>query len=353
MLAQPPLFVVADGLGGHEAGEVASSIAVETLRDHAPRRADAKALGRAVEPPTARCIRAAREGIGRSGHGHDAHRRDRRRHAHRDRARRRLARLPAARRARCERLTQDHSMVADMIRQGQLTEAESRVHPNRSVITRALGTDPNMVADTFEVDAAAGRPAAAVLRRPDRHARRRPDRRDPRALPRPRRRPLDALIDAANDAGGHDNITVVVVDIDGDGARGRRRARGDRKLRGVLAVLAVAARVRRSSWRRSATAPTATRSAAHFLIAENGVVVVYRGVPGHARAATRCSGRCVDTTSPVAALPPCRSSSASRDGVSAPTASRRRCASPARYRAMSRAPRSASSGHRDPTTPTP
>ena len=49
VLAQPPLFVVADGLGGHEAGEVASSIAVETLRDHAPRRPDAKALARAVQ----------------------------------------------------------------------------------------------------------------------------------------------------------------------------------------------------------------------------------------------------------------------------------------------------------------
>ncbi len=54
VLAQPPLFVVADGLGGHEAGEVASSIAVETLRDHAPRRPDAKALARAVRRPTAR-----------------------------------------------------------------------------------------------------------------------------------------------------------------------------------------------------------------------------------------------------------------------------------------------------------
>ncbi len=55
-----------------------------------------------------------------------------------------------------ERITQDHSMVADMIRQGTLTEEESRVHPNRSVITRALGSDPNMYADTYEVDADVG-----------------------------------------------------------------------------------------------------------------------------------------------------------------------------------------------------
>ena len=69
VLAQPPLFVVADGLGGHEAGEVASSIAVETLRDHAPRRPDAKALARAVRAANREVIRAAREGYGKQGMG--------------------------------------------------------------------------------------------------------------------------------------------------------------------------------------------------------------------------------------------------------------------------------------------
>ena len=69
VLAQPPLFVVADGLGGHEAGEVASSIAVETLRDHAPRRPDAKALARAVRAANREVIRAAREGFGKQGMG--------------------------------------------------------------------------------------------------------------------------------------------------------------------------------------------------------------------------------------------------------------------------------------------
>jgi len=55
-----------------------------------------------------------------------------------------------------EQLTQDHSMVADLVRQGRITAEESRSHPNRSVITRALGSDPNMLADTFEVEAAPG-----------------------------------------------------------------------------------------------------------------------------------------------------------------------------------------------------
>ena len=54
VLAQPPLFVVADGLGGHEAGEVASSIAVETLRDHAPRSPTPRRSRARCGRPTAR-----------------------------------------------------------------------------------------------------------------------------------------------------------------------------------------------------------------------------------------------------------------------------------------------------------
>ncbi|TLM81251.1 MAG: hypothetical protein FDZ75_07965, partial [Actinobacteria bacterium] len=64
VLAQAPLFVVADGLGGHQAGEVASSIAVETLRDNAPRKADSKALARAVRAANKEVMRAAKEGYG-------------------------------------------------------------------------------------------------------------------------------------------------------------------------------------------------------------------------------------------------------------------------------------------------
>ena len=217
VLAQPPLFVVADGLGGHEAGEVASSIAIETVRDHAPRRPDAKALARAVKAANREVIRSAREGYGKPGMGTTmtaaivegthiaiAHVGD--------------SRAYLLRSGTLEQITDDHSMVADMIRRGQLTEAEARYHPNRSVITRALGTDPSMVADTYELTAGRRRPAAAVHRRPDRHARGRDDRRDAR---RPTPTPASlrrALVDAANDAGGHDNISVVIVDIGGEGA---------------------------------------------------------------------------------------------------------------------------------------
>ena len=66
-----------------------------------------------------------------------------------------------------ERLTQDHSMVADIIRQGTLTEEEARVHPQRSVITRALGSDPNMAPDTFDVEASPGDELPPVRARAD------------------------------------------------------------------------------------------------------------------------------------------------------------------------------------------
>ena len=153
-------------------------------------------------------------------------------------------------------------MVADMVRRGQLTEEESRIHPNRSVITRALGTDPNMSADTYEVDAAAGdrlllctdgltgmlddAEIAEILAAY----------RDPQVAAR-------ALVDAANDAGGHDNITVVVVDIEGDGSRERHDRERDGGLRGVGCSAACWVLRRARSWRRHRrTAPIATRAPA-------------------------------------------------------------------------------------------
>jgi len=301
VLAQPPLFVVADGLGGHEAGEVASSIAVETLRDHAPRRPDAKALGRAVRAANREVIRSAREGLGKQGMGTTmtaaivegshiaiAHVGD--------------SRAYLLRAGRLEQLTEDHSMVADMIRRGQLTEAESRYHPNRSVITRALGTDANMTADVYELEAQPGdrlllctdgltgmledamiAETLATLREPSTAAR--------------------ALVDAANDAGGHDNISVVVVDVEGEGTHRRGAvvdASGARSGRGWLALigwlLLFALIVGGIAW---GTYQYAQSRA--YVKDVAGYVVVYQGVPG-AFAGFTLSHVAEETTIPVAAL---------------------------------------------------
>ena len=238
VLAQPPLFVVADGLGGHEAGEVASSIAVETLRDHAPRRPDAKALARAVKAANREVIRSAREGFGRQGMGTTmtaaivegtriaiAHVGD--------------SRAYLLHESTLTRVSEDHSMVADMIRRGQLTEAESRYHPNRSVITRALGSDPNMVADTYELDAS---PGDRLLLCTDGLTGMLEDGMICEVLEQYRSADAAArtLVDAANDAGGHDNISVIVVDIEGSAHSPRGSlidASGARSGRGWLAVI--------------------------------------------------------------------------------------------------------------------
>jgi protein phosphatase len=300
VLAQPPLFVVADGLGGHEAGEVASALAVETLRDHAPRRADAAALARAVRAANSAVIRAAKEGVGRAGMGTTmtaalvdgghivlAHVGD--------------SRAYLLHGAVLEPLTEDHSMVADMIRRGQLSEADARVHPNRSVITRALGTDGNMVADTYEVHASAG---DRLLLCSDGLSGMLPDERigeilgaytDPSTA-------AHALIDAANEAGGRDNISAVVVDIEETSASISGEREGERRLRGavavvlwVLAFLAVVAAIGYGTYRYAQTRA--------FLIAENGVVAIYRGVPGEL-AGISLKWPIRLTTTPVDALPP-------------------------------------------------
>lgn len=300
VLAQPPLFVVADGLGGHEAGEVASSIAVETLRDHAPRRPDAKALARAVKAANREVIRSAREGFGKQGMGttmtaaivegtHIAI------------AQVGDSRAYLLRSGVLQQITEDHSMVGDLIRRGQLTEAEARYHPNRSVITRALGTDPAMVADTYEVEAG---PGDRLLLCSDGLTGMLEDGliaetllayRDPAVAAR-------ALIDAANEAGGHDNISAVVVDIAGTGAvrgatvdpSGARRGRGWLALIGwlMLFCLIVGGVV---------YAAYNVADSRAYLQAKNGVVVVYKGVPGSFAGLTR-STRTEETTVVVSDL---------------------------------------------------
>lgn len=275
VLVQPPLFVVADGLGGHEAGEVASSIAVETVRDHAPRHADAKALGRAVKAANREVLRVARESVGREGMGTTltaaivegtriaiAHVGDSRAYLLHD--------------AQLQRITEDHSMVADMVRRGQLTEAEARVHPNRSVITRALGTDADMETDTLEIEAS---PGDRLLLCSDgltgmvgeaEIAELLGSYRDPKVAG-------EALIAAANEAGGQDNISVVIADIAGDSAPTAEERRSGR--RGWLAAIGWLVALALVVGSIAFAVYTYALSQA-YAIDEAGYVVVYRGVPG-------------------------------------------------------------------------
>ena len=299
LLIAPPLFAVADGLGGHQAGEVASRIAVDTLRDQAPRRADAKGLGRAVRAANAAVMEAAANGRGRSGMGSTitavmvdglrlavAHVGDSRAYLmHPD--------------GSLERISQDHSMVADMVRQGTLTEDEARRHPNRSVITRALGSDPNMFADVAEVEADEG---DRLLLCSDGLTSMLTD--DEIAMILAGAPEADgavrALVDAANAAGGHDNVSVIVVDLSSEGpATGAAGDSAAKRWAGRIAfrLLAVAIVVAGAYG-----AYGYARSRA-YVIDESGRVTVYRGVPGEF-AGVSLSWRSEETTIPVEELPP-------------------------------------------------
>jgi serine/threonine protein phosphatase PrpC len=314
-LARPPIFAVADGLGGHDAGEVASRIAVDLLDERASQMTDLRSLDDAMQAANLAVIDAAREGKGRSGMGTTltaivvqgthllvSHVGD--------------SRAYLLHQGRLEQVTQDHSMVADMVRQGTLTHEESRFHPNRSVITRALGTDPSMLPDSFEVDASRG---DRLLLCSDGLHGQVPDPEITEILTRAQT-PADAaaaLVSAANDAGGVDNVTVVVVEIGGAeraaaaspaaaemtyrkagaSAGPDRDARWSWLARAAWVVAAIAVVVLAWSSVRSWAFSQA------YMRAENGMVVVYSGVPGSFAGVTMSK---LETASivPVSALRP-------------------------------------------------
>ncbi len=214
MLARSPLFVVADGMGGAQAGEVASMTAVQTFSDGLPEGPPEDALessigianriihDRAHADPalsgmgttiTAAAVDSRREEVV-IGHVGDS----------------RAYRL---RDGILQRLTRDHSLVEEMRRRGQITEEQAEDHPQRSIITRALGPEPEVQVDIQSVPAEPGdifmlcsdglttmltdeRIRVLIEEAPGLEAATR------------------ALVDEANVAGGRDNITVLIFRIE-------------------------------------------------------------------------------------------------------------------------------------------
>ncbi len=210
----PPLFAIADGMGGAQAGEIASQLAASAIGEaergihgedavaELVQAANARVYRRAVEDPAAAgmgtTVTVALVDAGESsvtiGHVGDS-------------------RAYRIRGAALEQLTADHSLVAELVRTGRLTPEQAVDHPHRSVITRAVGTEPSVDVDTFTLEALAGdlyllcsdgltdmiddeeilEQAKAGERRPDAVAQR--------------------LVDAANRAGGADNITVIAFEV--------------------------------------------------------------------------------------------------------------------------------------------
>lgn len=211
---QPPLFAVADGMGGAQAGEIASKLAagavrgggedVEAMIQEANRRVHQRSLEdeTASGMGTTLTVATLDDGVVQIGHVGDS-------------------RAYLVRDGALEQLTQDHSLVAELVRTGRLSPEEAESHPQRSVITRALGTDPDVDVDTFAIEP---KPGDLFLLCSDGLTSMVDDetildlvgdlRGDLQAL-------CKALIKAANKGGGEDNITVVAFEIagrEGDGA---------------------------------------------------------------------------------------------------------------------------------------
>lgn len=269
-LVQAPVFAVCDGMGGHAAGEVASSIAVQTIAENAPLHADDVLLGAAVEAANTKVIEGARTGKGKPGMGCTAScvliENNKVAIAHVGDSRIYLLHAGAL-----VRLTHDHSYVEELVDAGEITADEARVHPSRSIITRALGNDPDMYADHFTLEVTAG---DRIIVCSDGLSSMVEDSEiediavssvDPQTA-------ADNLVSAALEAGGHDNVTVVVVDVLDDGSQEVRRAYRRRWIRGsIIAVVVLLAIV--------AAAVGLYVSNSWYLGDNNGTVGIYSGVP--------------------------------------------------------------------------
>jgi len=212
-VVEPPLFAIADGMGGAQAGELASSLAAGAVRggegaagggeeyvveliQEANRRVyqrssqDAAVSGMG----TTMTVALVEEGSVVFGHVGDS-------------------RAYLIRDGKLEQLTEDHSLVAELVRSGKLSPEEAETHPQRSVITRALGTDPDVDVDTFSIPTQPGDlfmlcsdgltsmvEDDVILSTVEKH-------RDNLQTA------AKALIRAANKGGGEDNITVVFFEI--------------------------------------------------------------------------------------------------------------------------------------------
>ena len=271
LVVTPPLFAVADGMGGHEAGEVASEIAIKTLAELAPEGPDGEALARAVVAANLEVIKAPRNGIGREGMGTTLTA------GILEGERLVIAQVGDSRayllhQGRLQQLTRDHSLMADMIEAGQLTEAEARVHPNRSVITRAIGSDPHMQPDIYELNVGTG---DRILLCSDGVTTMLEDPEIARIMSNSEtaQECANNLVAAALEAGGYDNATAIVMDV--EGFRVVRERKEKRKSR-ILYAFLVAALI--AIFAAAGFAAYQYVHSSAYLINQDGKVAVYRGL---------------------------------------------------------------------------
>ena len=214
LVREGDLFAVADGMGGHQGGEVASALALQIL-------------GQAHDEPSTstlvRAVRSANQAVfDKAGSDPDLKGMGTTLTALADietQEGKRLgivnvgdSRLYRVRDDRIEQLTDDHSLVASLVRQGRITAEEAESHPQRNILTRALGIDEAVAVDSWEIEPVAGDRflicSDGLFNEVDEN----------RLMATLRRfeDPADAareLVRLANEGGGRDNITAVVIDV--------------------------------------------------------------------------------------------------------------------------------------------
>jgi serine/threonine protein phosphatase PrpC len=202
---QAPLFAVADGMGGAQAGEVASALAVETLA-----AVGDESLAAAAERANARSFDLAQANEEHAGMGTTLTA-FRLRGAQAEFAHIGDSRAYLLRAGRLEQLTEDHSLVGQWVREGAITPEEAAVNRLRSVLSRALGTEAQAEVDHFVHDLA---PGDVVMLCSDGLSGSVPDVRIAELLGgHDAEEAAHLLVRDAKNSGGHDNITVVVVQV--------------------------------------------------------------------------------------------------------------------------------------------
>lgn len=209
----PNLFIVADGMGGHNAGDYASKVTVETIvekvgsssetersrvldeaiqaanmliRARAKESADLEGMGTTVVAATCQGNSLCVANVGDS-------------------------RLYVANRREIRQITRDHSWVAEMVRRGGMGKEEARYHPDRNIITRAIGADDELKVDFFTVQLKEG---DLILMCTDGLTNMLEDEEIRMILNGARDivEKAEELVNAANERGGRDNISVILID---------------------------------------------------------------------------------------------------------------------------------------------
>ena len=286
-MVSEPLFAVADGMGGHQGGEVASKLALDTLlavNDGGDLVDTVREANRAVYQRASEDPRLSGMGTTLTAVLAEA---DRFRLAHIG-----DSRLYLVRDGEMRRITKDHTVVERLVDEGRLTPAEAEIHPQRSILTRALGVDENVDVDEEFLEV---RPGDRLLLCSDGLTGMADEADILRILSGERdvQRAADALVDIANEAGGQDNITAVVIDVVADDdttapvavpapqprsapveedAPPRRRGRGGRLVAWLLISLLL---VGAALW----ALKTMWIDRQYYVGEAEGQVALYRGIP--------------------------------------------------------------------------